>query len=590
MSTPRPRLDPASQAILAEVHRLIDDEGLADAEKLLETWQRPLPEKLEKGLTQRFLRLARGDEPGTLWAWPDDGESRFREGDMICLHEGDPCDETLARQLSLEHETDTRWLLRGKDLPLVWGRYSGGACFADVDSLNLTHLYEKALEEIATSRIGRDAVLPLLTGKLEITFDGRDLEQGEAIAEQQGFNAAQAEAVGLAYAAEQIACIQGPPGTGKTRVLGLIAQLMVERGERVLVTSHTHTAINNALNGIHGRGVLAVKVGGLYQCRGLNAEIDRVESMSGWGQRPTNDGYVVGATPFATCTQRLEQFEFDAIIFDEASQVTVPLALMAMRKGKRFIFIGDQRQLPPVLLSRSVLAKESHSAFSRLVAQGDDHTVMLEQCYRMNRWLTEWPSRQYYAGRLQAVGGNRDRRLCLDPAATRYTEIFSPDANAVFIATLDSKARDRNHKDASLVATLCGIAHDGGVSLADMGVVSPFRAHGRAIRTQLARRFGHQAAMAVVADTVERMQGQERELVILSLASGDISYLAAIAEFFFQPQRLNVSITRAKTRLIIIGPDATRLPTADNPEVQQWIAAYEDLIGQCRRVDVEHEA
>ena len=67
-----------------------------------------------------------------------------------------------------------------------------------------------------------------------------------------------------AFAAKYLACIQGPPGTGKTRVISLIAKQLVEEGHRVLLTSHTHMAINNALNKVAATGVPLVKVGGAW--------------------------------------------------------------------------------------------------------------------------------------------------------------------------------------------------------------------------------------------------------------------------------------------------------------------------------------
>ncbi len=81
------------------------------------------------------------------------------------------------------------------------------------------------------------------------------------------------------------------------------------------------------------------------------------------------------------------------------------------------------------------------------------------------------------------------------------------------------------------------------------------------------------------------MQGQERELIILSLATGDEVFLGAIAEFFFQPERLNVSITRAMTKLIVIGPDViTPMPEIADKRIRHWIEQYQDMIGLCQRV------
>jgi DNA replication ATP-dependent helicase Dna2 len=118
----------------------------------------------------------------------------------------------------------------------------------------------------------------------------------------------------------------------------------------------------------------------------------------------------------------------------------------------------------------------------------------------------------------------------------------------------------------------------------EIGVVTPYRAQGRAVRTSLTRKLGSAAACNVVADTVERMQGQERELVILSLASGNEVFLGAVAEFFFQPQRLNVSITRAKSKLIVIGPELASMPELEQPDLKRWIGQYMDFLQQLTRV------
>ncbi len=584
MNRPDPMADPCTR-LLSDLLDFVRDEQTAANHKLFDLWARPLTEKLEKGWSQGFTRLEAGDEPSTAWATLDDTESRFREGDLLVLHGGSPLHDPLGRGLSLESEEDGRWLLSGIRVTSALQLYAGGPCYADPDTIDLTHYYERALEEIATSQIGRTVVLPLLAGQLEISFDERDVSEAEHIAGAEGFNLRQAQAIGLGLGAEQIACIQGPPGSDKTRVLALIARLMVARGERLLVTSHTHMAINNALNMVHAEGVPTVKIGRQAQRRGLDAGVPCYPDMGAWDARPT-DGYVVGATPFATCNARLENYEFDTIVFDEASQITVPLALMAMRKGKRFIFIGDQKQLPPVMLSRSVLSKESSSVFAALTSQHADHSVMLDQTYRMNRWLTAWPSDTYYDKQLVASGRNRERRLVLSQVPARLAAVFDPAHSGIFIPGLDRAARTRNFRDADLVAELCEAAVNGGLPLESIGIVTPYRAQGRAVRNALIARFGRARAQNVVADTVERMQGQERELVILSLATGDLVFLAAVAPFFFQPQRLNVSITRAMTKLIVIGPAVPIVPPLEDETVQLWISQYLGFIAQLLRVDL----
>lgn len=569
--------------LLSALLDFVHDEQQAGMAKLLEVWARPLTEKLQTGWSQRFVRLKRGEERETLWAWVGDGEARFREGDLLALHTGSPLDDPLGRGFALEWELEDRWLLRGKHADAVLQAYAGGDFFADADTLDLTSYYENVIEEIRTSQIGREVVLPLLGRTLPITFVTEDVDKGERAARARGFNAKQAEAVGLAFGAEQLACIQGPPGTGKSSVLALIARLMVERGERVLLTSHTHMAINNALNKIGKEGVPVVKIGLQTQRKGLDAEVASCESFAAWDERP-GGGYVIGATPFATCNARLKGCEFDTILFDEASQITVPLALMAMRKGRRYVFVGDQQQLPPVMLSRSVLDKDSMSAFAALVARPCEHSVMLDETYRMNRWLTAWPSSTYYEGQLRSAGPNRERCLSVQAVPERFAPVFAPSAHGVFIPTLDRTSRTQNYRDAELVAQLCAAAVAGGLAPHEIGIVTPYRAQGRAVRTLLTRKLGPAAARNVVADTVERMQGQERELIILSLASGSEVFLSAVAEFFFQPQRLNVSITRAKSKLIVIGPELASVPELEPPDLKRWIGQYVDFLQQLARV------
>jgi len=573
--------------LLEGLRSFVAREREAAQQYLLDTWRQPLPDRLAKGLSQRFLRIEAGPEQGTAWAYPDGGESRFREGDLVCLHGGSPLQSMLSREAAFEAEEEGRWLLRLKHAQAVIKAAGGEPCYADPDDFDLTRYYDAVLDDIGEtippSRANR-CLMPLLEGRISNDFDPRDFEEAEAIALREGLNASQAEAVGKIFAAEQVACIQGPPGTGKTRVLALAVRLLLERGERVLVTSHTHMAINNALNRIAGQGVPVAKIGRLTQANGLDARVTQADSFALWHGRPQS-GYAVGATPFATCTYRLENCEFDTVVFDEASQVTLPLALMAMRRGVRFVFIGDQKQLPPVLRARSILEDVPGSIFAKLTMHNVD-SVMLTETYRLNRELAAWPSAAFYGGRLRPAGPNRDRKLVLraredgDP----YDAVLRDPASLVFIPTLDETARTRNPDDAQLVAGLCAAAFEGGLTPDDIGIVTPFRAHGRAVRNALVEQFGWHTARAVVADTVERMQGQERELIVLSLASGDLRFLAMIAEFFFQPERLNVSVTRAMTKLVIIGPELPPEFQANDAGMARKLALYRSLLGAARRI------
>ncbi|WP_027852647.1 DEAD/DEAH box helicase [Marinobacterium litorale] len=578
-----------SQAMMSELRQFVEDEMEATRSQLFDTWERSLPEKLLTGHSQSFTKLEEGPSRDTVWAYPDpEQESRFREGDLLRLHLGDPFEE-VAAQLVLEEEADDCWLLSGHNLPgSAWERVANQLTYADPDMIDLSGMYQQALDDIARSPVGRQLVLPLLSGALPADqLNSADYDAAADIAESgYGFNEDQVDAVGWACGARYLACIQGPPGTGKTRVLALIAKLLVTRGERILVTSHTHMAINNALNRIYEEGVETIKVGKHTSLKGLRPEVECYETFREWEDCPKDAGYVIGATPFATCTSRLEEHLFDTVIFDEASQVTSPLALMAMRRAKRFVFIGDHRQLPPVVSSLSVLDIGSASVFARLLSAERENVVTLNTTYRMNASLSAWPSEQFYAGLLQSDGANKNRRFSLPNTPGEYQPILNGDHSLVFIESTGRNSRSINQDDAVLIAKLCKTCIDSGLSPKEIGVVVPFRNQGRRIRTMLRRYLGPAIAKLIVADTVERMQGQEKELVILNMTATDPQYLCSLAGFLFQPQRMNVAVTRAKTKTIVIGPEVDDEFFHEEPEIGEWVDMYRSLIASCHRTTI----
>lgn len=570
--------------ILDELRAFVEKEHNANFAKLYEVWEKPLTQKLNSGETQS-IRSITVDGRNHLILSLGENDSRFREGDMICLHLGDPKNDTFIRQAKIEAENDDEWLVRAEIDDATINNIAN-ICYVDADAMDLKPFFDTALDDIASSSNGRKVVLPLLSGELdanEIYTDNYD--NAADFAESEGLNDDQIHAVGVGVAAKYLACIQGPPGTGKTKVISLIAKQLVAEGQRVLLTSHTHMAVNNALNKIASEGVSTIKVGATSSVKGLDESVPQFNSGSDWEERP-DAGYVIGATPFATCSMRLENFDFDTVIFDEASQITVPLAVMAMRKAKRFVFVGDHKQLPPVVLSKSILDEQSYSVFSRLVLKNEQVSVRLNQTYRMNRWLARWPSQQYYNGELESAGGNEHRKLDLPNTPNKYSAALSQQHSFVFIPSPGNNTRTNSIDEAELVVDIIHSAAQAGLPLSDIGVVTPYRNHGKMIRSKLAKNFGTFTAKEIVTDTVERMQGQERELIIISMCSTDKQFIQAVAPFLFQPERLNVAITRPKVKLILIGP---QLPEGFNiksysPSVRDNITTYKNLVNIANQI------
>jgi DNA replication ATP-dependent helicase Dna2 len=413
----------------------------------------------------------------------------------------------------------------------------------------------------------------------------RGLEMGEAV----GLNWNQSEALAHAYATNLAYLVQGPPGTGKTRVLATLAHALAADGERVLVCSFTHRAINNALNALvkQSPDLPVIKVGQPTRADDLHApNFERFDESPLAEER---DGYVVGATPFATRTKRLSGVEFDTVIFDEASQITLPLAIMGMLAGHKYIFFGDQKQLPPVLTTRLTGGALRDSVFGYLA--GSNFDTMLTESYRLNEALTAWPSRHFYDGLLTAVPANAQRKIDYPTPPARLRQILDPGEPKVFWDMAHHNNTVYSYREAYAVVDLITTLLACGIPAAEIGVVAPYRAQGRLIRNLL-RQFVPEPAVRqqLITDTVERMQGQERDLIILSLTTSNAGFAANIADFFFQPERLNVAITRPRKKLIVIGSRYVLNAQPLDPDLQASVQLLDSLLQSCTYFPLTEEA
>jgi DNA replication ATP-dependent helicase Dna2 len=139
-----------------------------------------------------------------------------------------------------------------------------------------------------------------------------------------------------------------------------------------------------------------------------------------------------------------------------------------------------------------------------------------------------------------------------------------------------------SQKEAYAVVDLITTLLHCGFPAEEIGVVAPYRAQGRLIRNLL-RKFVPETAVRqkIIVDTVERMQGQERDLIILSLTTSNPAFAAHVAEFFFQPERLNVAITRPRKKLIVVGSRFVLNTQTGDPDLQKGVALLESLLESC---------
>lgn len=575
-------MNTSTPEFLQKLREFVQGEADAQYRALQKQWSYPLQERVAKGWAIEGLRIERmKNDFARLTCGTND--SRFREGDLVLLHRGDPHDpNALHCELQYDGETDLEVsLIRGNEYFLT---LQPDGWIMDQDWFDASPFYLDALNAVADSQLGRSTILPLLQRSLTPKIDYARYERAREELKDTGLNDSQVESIAMSYATDLLHLIQGPPGTGKTLMLAHLARLLVADGRRVFVTALTHRAIHNALNKIPkvDSTIPVCKIG--EDRHNDDLDVPNFESFASSRFGELSGGYVIGATPFARQSRRLSGVEFDAVLFDEASQITLPLAIMGMLAGSKYIFIGDENQLPPVTTFSAETATQI-SIFNYLSGHGNE--TMLNVTYRLNDVLAGWPSRTFYRNELKASEEAAERRLKLSPEATRWDFVLNPEVPAVFLDLCHQNTTVRSRTEANVVIELILSLFMRDVSPEDIGVVVPYRAQSRLIRSLIRRNLlDSDLAKHLVVDTVERMQGQEREVIIVSFATTSAKFAAQMADFLFQPQRLNVAVTRPRTKLILVGShhmlDADRYDESQ----KETMDMLRDLIGSCQHITV----
>ncbi|HEU0026877.1 MAG TPA: DEAD/DEAH box helicase, partial [Ktedonobacterales bacterium] len=286
---------------------------------------------------------------------------------------------------------------------------------------------------------------------------------------------------------------------------------------------------------------------------------------------------VVAATTATWSAERYddagEALAFDLAVVDEATQLTTPALLGALRLARRFILAGDERQLPPLVMSAEAgRAGLGRPLFTELLERwGETASVALRRQYRMSPAICGFPSETFYGGALVTDGEARVAALGVRlDAASPLAPVLDPARPLVLldIPPLEGERPGKVSRAQALAARkLVRELLTGGVAPGRIGVIAPWRAHVAAIRQQLQalRTEGEEGAATVVVDTVDRFQGAEREVILLALGGAPTApeWGGRGAEFLADPRRLNVALTRAQRKLIVLGDrrELERIPT-----------------------------
>lgn len=553
-------------SLIEDLSRAIDIQQERQNADYKELMQKSLVDRVAKGYTIPNVEIEAQFSPNipgfveSVHAKTIENISKFRAGDQVLLRHG----KTILT-MRIEEDRIDDLVLSGND---YWhdhnfldeNGYPRTGWIIEKEHLTITQqLLNASRDNIMNNQALRERMEGMLRGGISSTFSPVSITPSN--------NSSQDEAVRKALGCSVFHLIQGPPGTGKTYTIARIVSSLVKKGKKVFVTAPTHTAINNCLNAIskeipdHSK---IVKLGDKHQAEEIlgNLNVTRATKLpfaqyQALGDRLSQSGIVIGATPFALCfpkSKKLEGWDFDYVIIDEAAQMSIPLALAAMTRGKRIVFVGDHKQLDPIMPTGTGNWLFDKSIFKHLVDKYPDNVTVLNRSYRLSVSLVRIPSRLFYDNALGTA------RVCDNKDFTGFAcsgesaRIMNNPSNEILYLHHVFDALGRSPFESELTADIVVDLVKNGVLLEDIAVITPYRAQVREVKKALVKKrvIDEDSLDDVFVDTIERMQGQEKDYVIFTLANSNPAEVEDRLEFFYSPNRLNVAITRARKKSIVI--------------------------------------
>lgn len=356
--------------------------------------------------------------------------------------------------------------------------------------------------------------------------------------------------------------LQGPPGTGKTAVLAATAIATAHLNREVVIIANTHHAVNNALQKIRSldKKATLIKVGAALKSEELDDTILKFEKFNEYyeysykNRKKKRTGHIIGMTIWGAISylglRHHAHFRPYISLVDEASLMPLSLATILGKTAPSVCLFGDSRQMPPIFRPELESNENSISILDYCSQEVEGIPVTaLHTTYRMNESITDVVSKSFY----EPYG------ITLRSAESVADNIFSSaylskkglnDSIVYMDSSLSSpQCEEENEGEAEAVIEMVKALLDEGNKPSDLAVITPFRKQVRLIRSKAHEMIDCETLPLI--DTVERLQGQDVACIILSFASSDKQYIKEVHDFLFNKNRLNVMISRAKTKVII---------------------------------------
>ncbi len=451
-------------------------------------------------------------------------------------------------------------------------------------------LFSSLFSLISSAKRKRD----ILLGRERPEFANRSLSQVDYLSEERN------QILNRALSARDYFLIQGPPGTGKTSYMlrTLVETVFKDETEKILVLAYTNRAVDEICSAIKRISpcVPFLRLGGKESSEHTDVLISMIAentSLADLYQRIAQTRvFVSTVSSISAQPEILSMHNFSTAIIDEAGQILEPQIVGLLTSVGRFIMIGDECQLPAIVLQSEAMAaakseplaaigleRLSGSLFERLAAQsranGYEAEATLRTQARMHDQIQEFPNIRFYGGTLEIMdkdGWQRHEDVFFDTASRDPLEALLARNRVLLIESKPEKRSKIHLEEARRAAVIASeIQRKMGAEFDEksIGVVAPWRAQ----CGEIIKRLPAQLSQKVSVDTIERYQGSERDTIVISYAINYAEQLPGICSYYSKDgttidRKLNVALTRARNRLIILA----------NPHIISRSPIFRDLV------------